>query len=340
MNLGSTVFLFFDMNKISILIFVVVIFFSCSKNKENSSRHSTGKINSISIVIDNQLWNGIVGDSIRNKFACPVEGLPKEEPIFDINQYPTDVMEGFVTKSRTIIVVKKGAENFFSVQKNQYATPQNVFHITGKNATALLELVEKHAPEIIRIIKKGEIEAHQELLKDSVAISKTVQKQFQLDLKVPKGYSFSIKNDNFLWLRKEFSSGSSSILVTQFPMDSFYPGGDVLDWFIKNRNSIGAAYIKGNENDSNMYVDTSYPIYLLKTNMKGKIAYEIRGTWRLKKSFMFGPFISYLIFDFPKSRVIYLEGFCYVPSQERRDFMHELESILRGVKMSANAKTN
>lgn len=323
------------MNKTSILFFLVAILFSCSKNKDNLSRHSTGKINSISIVIDNQLWNGVVGDSIRNKFASPVEGLPKEEPIFDINQYPTDVMEGFVTKSRVIIVVKKGATNHFSVQKNQYASPQNVFHITGESVTSLLELIEKHTPSIIRTIKKGEIEAHEELLKDSVVVlSNTIQKQFQLDLKVPKSYSYSIKNDNFIWLKKEFSSGSTSILVTQFPMKSFRLRGDVLSRIIKIQDSIGATYIKGTSHDSNMYVDTSYPLYLFKTNLAGKMTYETKGTWRLKNSFMFGPFISYFIVDYRKQRIIYLEGFCYVPSQERRDYMHELESILKGVKIS------
>lgn len=322
------------MNKIFFLFFCVSVLFSCSKNKDNFSRHSTGKINSISIVIDDQLWNGIVGDSIRNKFASPVEGLPKEEPLFDINQYPTDVMEGFVTKSRTIIVVKKGAENHFSVQKNQYASPQNIFHITGTSVTALLELIEKHSPRIIEIIKKGEILAHQELLKDSVVVSKTIQKQFQLDLKVPKGYSFSVKNDNFVWLKKEFSSGSTSILVTQFPMKNFSQGGDMLSRVIKIQDSIGTVYIKGTVRDSNMYVDMSYPLYLLKTNLNDKLTYETRGTWRLKNSFMFGPFLNYLIMDSQRNRIIYLEGFCYVPSQERRDFMHELEAILKGVKIA------
>src|SRR6478752_2055862 len=222
------------MNKSSILfLFIFIILFSCSEKKENSSRHSTGKINTISIVIDNQLWNGVVGDSIRNKFAAPVEGLPKEEPIFDINQYPTDVMEGFVTKSRVIIVVKKGIENRFSVQKNQYASPQNIFHITGKSVAALLQLIEKNTPSIIQRIKKGEIAAHQELLNSSEIIPQSIQNQFQLDLKVPKNYSFTIKNDNFVWLKKEFSRGSSSILVVQFPLKNINLKNNVLNQIVK-----------------------------------------------------------------------------------------------------------
>lgn len=323
------------MNKtVIIFLFVIGVFFSCSKKNENNSRHSIGKINAISIVIDDQLWIGVVGDSIRNKFASPVEGLPKEEPIFDIEQYPTDVMEGFVTKSRTIIVVKKGTENTFELQKNKYATPQNVFYITGKSVKSILELIEKHAQDIIIRIKKGEIAAHQELLKDSVAISGTIRKQFQLDLKTPKNYSINLKKDNLIWLKEEFSSGCSSILVAQFPISSFNTQGKISRQILKIQDSIGIAYIKGKEANSNRYVDTSYPLYFLKTTLDGKVAYESKGTWRLNNSFMFGPFISYLIVDSRKERIVYLEGFCYAPSQDRRDLMHELEAILKGVKLN------
>lgn len=323
------------MNKTVILfLFTIGIFFSCSKKKDDNSRHSTGKINAISIVIDNQLWNGVVGDSIRNKFASPVEGLPNEEPIFDINQFPTDVMEGFVTKSRTIIVVKKGIENHFTFQKNKYATPQNIFYVTGKSVKALLKLIEDNAPLIIQRIKKEEIAAHQELLKDSVVIPKVIQDQFQLDLKVPMSYSFCVRNNNFIWMKREFSSGSTSILATQFPIDNINLKENILNQVLKIQDSIGDAYIKGTEPASNMYIDTSYPLYFLQTNLDGKTAYETKGTWRLKNSFMFGPFVSYLIVDSQRDRIVYLEGFCYVPSQDRRDLMHELESILKGVKIS------
>jgi hypothetical protein len=324
-----------NMNKSTFLFLIIaVISFSCSKKKENNSRHSTGRINAISIVIDNQLWNGVIGDSLRNKFASPVEGLPKEEPIFDINQYPTNVMEGFVTKSRVIIVVKIGTENRFVVQKNQYARPQNVFHITGRSIAELLGIIEKKTPQIIQIIRKGELTAHQELLKDSLIILKKIEDQFRLDLKAPKSYAFCMTKNNFVWLKKEFASGSNSILVTQFAGNRFNLKHNVLNQIVKIQDSIGAAFIKGEEPDSRMYIDRTYPLYLLKTTLNGKLAYETKGTWRLKDSFMFGPFVSYLVFDSQTDRITYLVGFCYVPSKDRRDFMHELESILKEVRIN------
>jgi hypothetical protein len=85
-----------------------------------------GKVNNISVI--DQQWNGEIGDSIRNKFASPVIGLPQEEPLFTINQYPLKLMEGFMTDSRNIIIVKRRKNNLI---KDQYAAPQNVFHISG-----------------------------------------------------------------------------------------------------------------------------------------------------------------------------------------------------------------
>jgi hypothetical protein len=35
------------------------------------------------------------------------------------------------------------------VLKDEYASPQNVFHITGKSVTSILSLIEKTSPQII-----------------------------------------------------------------------------------------------------------------------------------------------------------------------------------------------
>ena len=99
------------MNKTHFLLLLIpFLLLSCLKTDKQSEPVS-GKTNTISIIIDDQLWYGEVGDSIRNKFASPVLGLTQEEPLFTINQYPARLLEGFVTDSRSIIVVKKSYIN-------------------------------------------------------------------------------------------------------------------------------------------------------------------------------------------------------------------------------------
>ena len=123
------------MKKLAVLTFVALSFLSCKETSKEETQailsESNGKINNVSIIIDDNLWNGEIGDSIRKKFAAPVDGLTKEEPLFTLNQYPTKVFEGFVRKSRNIIVVKKGKEAAFVSNTNKFAKPQNIFFISG-----------------------------------------------------------------------------------------------------------------------------------------------------------------------------------------------------------------
>ena len=96
------------MNKVHFFLLLTAVFFlSCTNKRDNSTEKTTGEINTISVLIDDQLWKGEIGDSVRNKFASSVIGLPQEEPQFTINQYPIKFLEGFVVNSRNSIVIKK-----------------------------------------------------------------------------------------------------------------------------------------------------------------------------------------------------------------------------------------
>ena len=294
-------------------------------------RKATGNINTISVIIDNQLWNGEVGESIRNKFASPVIGLPQEEPLFTINQYPIKLMEGFMTDSRTIIVIKKENKTQFEIKKNQYASPQNVFHISGKTNGDILKTIEKNTSKIIQIIKEAEIAENQRINRLSLVNPIIIRNIFQISLEVPIGYTYVLQNTKFLWLKKEIISGNTSLLIYEVPINSIKNGSNMITNIIKTRDSIGNLYIRGTELDSPMITEEGYSPYLFKLKLKGKETYETKGTWELKNDFMSGPFINYAIVDEKHNRILILEGFCYSPSKEERDLMHELESIIKSI---------
>lgn len=320
------------MNKaLFLFLLTTFFFFSCDKKNETQLRRATGKINTISVIIDDQLWNGEVGDSIRNKFASPVVGLPEEEPLFTINQYPAKLMEGFITDSRIIIVVKKEDKNEFLVTKNQYATPQKVFHIAGKTTSEILEILEKRAPQIIEISKQTEIDESQRITNLSLLNTTRIRNAFHIALKVPSSYLYAFQKNQFIWLKKEIPSGNTSILIYQVPISSLKNNSNAIKNIIKIRDSIGNLYISGTEPDTNMITEEGYAPYLFKVKLNGKETFETKGTWELKNDFMSGPFIHYAILDKEHNRVLVLEGFCYSPSKEVRDLRHELESIIKSV---------
>ncbi len=316
------------------LLFSVVLF-SCFKKESDMPRKTTGKINTIAVVIDDQLWNGGIGDSIRNKFASPVIGLPEEEPLFTINQYPVKLLEGFATDSRAIIVIKKEDENKFEIQKNQYATPQNVFHISGKTAEEVLEQLEQHTPEIIQLIEQGEIAESQRINKQSLLNTKGISKQFKIGIQVPSNFEYVLRKPNFVWLKKKIISGSSSLLVYQVPLNTIKTQSAIAVTILKMRDSIGK-YIQGTEPHTYMISETGYTPYFFKSKIDHRLAYETRGTWQLQNDYMSGPFINYAIVDKLNNRLLVVEGFCYSPSKEKRDEMHELEAIMHSVHILKN----
>ncbi|MGV3697760.1 DUF4837 family protein [Flavobacterium sp.] len=321
------------MNKTLFLwLFVSFLTTSCSFKDDKLPEHSSGEINTISVIIDDQLWNGEVGDSIRNKFASPVLGLPQEEPLFSIKQYPVKLFEGFATDSHNIIIVKKDDENKFEFKENEFATPQNAFHISGKSSFEIIQLLEKNAPEIIKKMRAIEIKHNQEIFKDSLLDTRKIQKKFNIDLLIPSKYEYVMRRKNFIWLKSEITSGNTSLIIYQIPWKSIRPKYAVTDIVI-TRDSIGRAYIHGSDHGTQMVSDEAYSPYFSKTTLAGNRCYETRGTWQMKNDFMSGPFINYVIFDKAHRRLLVLEGFCYAPSKEKRDLMFELESIIKSIQI-------
>ena len=321
------------MKKAHFFLLFLSIAFSCDKNPEKEISQADGKINHISIIIDDQLWNGVIGDSIRNKFASPVIGLPQEEPLFTINQYPVKLLEGFMTGSRNIIVVKKGNTTSFKVVSDEFAKPQNVIHITGKTSLDILNTLEKHAPEILRLMHDTELAETQRQIDTSLLDTKQILTTFKASIKIPSSYKLVMNKDNFIWLKKEIISGNTSLLLYEVPLKCLSKSPDAITDIIKMRDSIGELYIHGTVSGSKMITERAYAPYLSQVSLDGKKAYETKGTWELQNDYMSGPFINYAIVDTKNKRIIVLEGFCYAPSKEKRDLVFELEAIIKSVKI-------
>jgi len=327
------------MNKVHFFLLLTAVFFlSCNNKRDTSTEKTTGEINTISVLIDDQLWKGEIGDSVRNKFASSVIGLPQEEPQFTINQYPIKFLEGFVVNSRNSIVIKKEAVGRFEIKKNEFATPQNVFYISGRNTIEIIDTIEKHTPEIIRIMRQTEIAENQRINDTALIKTERVKKKFKIALNIPKGYNSVLTRKKFIWFKKEIIGGSTSVLIYQIPIKNIenHTNSSVINNLIKMRDSIGSLYIHGTERHSKMITEQAYSPYFFNTKLDGRITYETKGTWEMKNDFMSGPFVNYCITDYKNRRMLVLEGFCYAPSKKKRDLMFELEAIIKSVKFIKN----
>lgn len=327
------------MNKtLFFIFFLALLCTSCFQKNDKIKRKEANKTNAISIIIDDQFWYGEVGDTIRNKFASPVIGLTKEEPLFTINQYSAKLLEGFMTDGRNVIIVKKEDFNKFEVAKNQYTTPQNVFRISGKSVDDIIQSIEINANSIIQQMHQTEIEECQKTNKKSLLKPTIIQNKFHCKLQIPTGFKYVLHKKDFLWLKKEVSGGNVSLLLYQIPLHSFDQTKDIANQIVQMRDSVGM-YIKGKEHDSQMVTDDAYAPYFSTITLDDKKTYETKGTWELQNDFMMGPFINYAIIDEQYNRLLVLEGFSYAPSNEERDLILNLEAIIKTVQIEKRLDT-
>jgi hypothetical protein len=235
-------------------------------------------------------------------------------------------------------VIKKEAVGRFEIKKNEFATPQNVFYISGRNTIEITDTIEKYTLEIIRIMRQTEIAENQRINDTALIKTERIKKKFKIALNIPKGYNSVLTRKKFIWFKKEITGGSTSVLIYQIPIKNIenHPNSSVINNIIKMRDSIGSLYIHGTERHSKMITEQAYSPYFFNTKLDGRITYETKGTWEMKNDFMSGPFINYCITDYKNQRMLVLEGFCYAPSKKKRDLMFELEAIIKSVKFIKN----
>ena len=305
---------------------------SCQPKKEMEPTEAP--LNQVAVLVDDKLWNGELGDSLRNWFASPVEGLPQEEPEFTLNQYPIKLFEGYSAQSRNILVIKKTAQSEFKIIEGNHAFSQNTVQVSGHTLSEIIDTLIVHVPEIRQKFRATEIAECQKRLAKNHASTRRPNRKFRVQMNIPPAFEVAFSRKKFLWLKKDIISGSVSLLMYQVPAYKV-SRKQPLKNLIQLRDSIGQKYIHGTVSKSRMITESSYTPYFYKTTINGHRAYEIKGNWQMKRNFMEGPFLMYAIQDRVNRRYLIVEGFCYAPSKEKRDIMFELESAMKSLQFLA-----
>jgi hypothetical protein len=289
---------------------------------------SLGNINTLQVIIENDLWNGDVGEEIRGYFAAPVDGLPQDEPLFSMNQQPPSTYTDFARKYRTFLHVTIGDTTGVAIKENPYAKPQTGAFIVGKDAADIKRLLEKNYQQIIAAFKASEIKEKQRRIKISLKKTDSLKKFFGINMRVPSAYRSALEEEDFIWYRKALKSGETNIIVYEVPMGLIRSDSTSVADIITIRDSIGGDYMPVEEG-GRFITEEAYAPYIFKTMIDDKFAYETKGIWEVKTQFMGGPFINYAVRDSVNNRYIILEGFVYAPATSKRNLQFELEAILR-----------
>jgi len=324
------------MKSLYTLLLCAVVFLSCESEKKDPNQRllpaSNGNINTISVVVDNLLWDSNVGEAIRDIFAAPLLGLPQDEALFKMRQIPPQVFDGFATKSRIILKIEKGAETAETKIYNEaYAKPQTVAVVRGKFDRDIIAQLKDSKAKIIDAFNKEEVKEKQRRIKLSLLDDKDIETALGFKINIPSAYRIGKSDKDFFWVRKSITNSKTmDLMFYETPIDAITKGDSTIVDLITLRNKITKTRIPG-EDDIYMAVEDIYTPALFSTIIDNKPTYEVRGVWRVKNQYMSGPFVTYAIEDKVNKRYIIADGYVYAPSLPKRDYIFEIESIIKSI---------
>ncbi|MDG5491086.1 DUF4837 family protein [Psychroserpens sp. SPM9] len=318
-------------NILSVLVAVLLISSCDDKEQKRYVPESSGQINNLVVVAENQLWENNVGEAIRDILAAPVEGLSKEEPQFTMSQMPTQVFSGFARYNRTVLKIEKGKEAGTKIATDAYARPQTMVVITGQTNDEIIEEIKANAPKIINAFKKTELTERQRRTSKSLFNDSPLKDKLGVSLKFPTAYRIAKNEDDFFWIRRDIDRGNVDMLLYEVPISSIRKGDSAVVDVIRVRDSVGKIHIEGAVENTFMATEDKFTPFISQVIVDNKPTYETRGIWDLKNAFMSGPFINYAIEDKVNNRYVIIEGYVFAPSIAKRDYMFELESIIKSI---------
>lgn len=317
--------------KLRIILFVLVLA-GCNQTSAPLVKLSNGNINTLTVVMPNLLWQSEVGDAVRAAFAFPAEGLPQQEPLFDLKQMSPEVFTGFARSSRAILWVGFSDEVVIRTDTNRYATPQLMTVFSAPDTASLVEIILSQSTPAIAAFKSAEIAERQRRMGKSTLKQDVLQKRFGFDLALPSAYRVFKEDAATVWFQREVHKGHVNVLVYSLPRNTKLDWDKPLQDIIRIRDSVGKAFVPGRLEGTHLITEEAYEPYVYTTKVATVPAIETRGTWEVKGDFMAGPFVQYLLDDSQNNRYLVLEGFVFAPSVAKRDYIFEAEAIIRSLK--------
>ena len=308
----------------------VLILVSCDKEVKNFKPQSSGRINSISVIIDKSSWDGKIGDAIRDKYASEFIGLPQVEEAFTLNYIPYEAFTGFGRTARNIIYINKKKQDKPRMIRDRYARPQLFLEVSGLDNESIIQGISSSFEFSSAQFQNGEITENKNRILNSL-LKDTGLDSLNISLNIPSAYSVFKNEPETVWLQKPLKNGTSNLIIKDLKSSVSDFKTINLNDVVSLRDSIGKEFIPGRVENSYMITEKEYLPYISYQTVNGFEAIETRGTWEVKGDYMGGPFINYIVKDTLNNSLLYVEGFVFSPSQRKRDKMIELEAVIKSM---------
>ena len=195
------------------------------------------------------------------------------------------------------------------------------------------ENIKENEAKIIDAFTKREVSEKLRRINKSLLNDEEMEAALGFTIDIPSAYKITKNQDNFYWIRKEFSSSKTlDLMFYSYPLDGIRKSDSTVVDVINMRNKMVKDGIDG-EDGIIMTTENAYAPSIFKAIIDNKPAYETRGIWKIEGAYMGGPFVNYAIEDKVNNRYLVAEGYVYAPSLDKREYVFELEAIIKSIKI-------
>ena len=244
------------------IIIISFLIFSCNKIKNQPYiSESNGRINDVTIVINKNDWENSLGKIIREELSRPYDGLPTDEPKFNLYYLNPKAFSGFAKQSRNILWFVNNELNEFKLMENLFSKPQIVIKSSFEDNDLHEFYFKENLNLIINTILHNERKEKLRRINKSLSISKDLENRFKIKLKYPSAYKTVKDTSNFIWIQKDIPKGHMNIIAYSVP--KFFLNSFNSKRIISIRDSIGKLYIPGRLKGSFMITEKAYNPFFL-----------------------------------------------------------------------------
>lgn len=343
-----------------IIIFLIGVFLSSCANEVKNSLEAVpkafGDANTITVLADEILWKGPIGDTLNFYYSAAYPITPAPEPLYDIkhftpqqlnkdrifSQYRTYLVLanlGDKSSQTTQMVIKDIGEekyrqalndpNFNSlVGKNKWAQGQIVIYLFAPSESQLVDVVKKKFSDVSSRIYDHD---YKQIYNTAYASGKNeliqndIKKLYNISLQIPKRMVLAKLDpgDEVMWLREDEKDCILNLVIMKFPYNDqsqFELDSliDYMEYFGKNHLDDGRMVINNED----------LPTYEINRSNEGMFVKEVRGIWEYVNAFKGGPYNTHAVLLEGSDELIILYSFVYAPGKRKRDFMQRLEVIM------------
>ena len=321
------------MKKILVLcIAAISVMTSCKKAfTVKVDNASVGIASEVLVIMDKAAWPQEIQDSVRKLLSVPQPCLNQDEPMFDVLLLDEQFFQADKQRHYNIVrfEVTQDDSATCDISKGIYANPQVYIEVRGKEVYDCLRCFVEMQEEIRNALYENDIKkieaAYETIL--NVELQRRIKDKFGILLTVPKDYSVAREGEDFLWIAYRTAVNDRFVMI--YRSDSTVITRESM---INDRNNFCRKFIEGEKESVHPVVTRLAGLPDARPMQLGsKIGMEMRGLWETENDFMGGPFYHFSYVN-AQNKCISVDGFVYAPNEPKRNYLRQVEAIVKSVK--------